>query len=74
MLLCMCNFGSVLWNAKLIETQIFRELSIGIEISLIELKSCLIELKSSLIQLNSIIDLFYSIRDLFNSIRELLNI
>ena len=40
-----------LWNAKLIETQIFRELSIEIEISLIELKSSLIELKSSLNQL-----------------------
>ena len=42
-----------LWNAKLTETQIFSELSIEIESSLIELKSSLIELKSSLIQLES---------------------
>ena len=41
------------WNAKLTETRIFRELSIEIENSLIELKSSLIELKSSLIQLES---------------------
>ena len=42
-----------LWNAKLTETRIFRELSIEIESSLIELKSSLIQLKSSLIQLES---------------------
>ena len=41
------------WNAKLTETQIFSELSIEIESSLIELKSSLIQLKSSLIQLES---------------------
>ena len=41
------------WNAKLTETRIFRELSIEIESSLIELKSSLIQLKSSLIQLES---------------------
>ena len=41
------------WNAKLTETQIFRELSISIESSLIELKNSLIQLKSSLIQLKS---------------------
>ena len=50
----------LLWNAKLTETQIFRELSI-------EIKSSLIELKSS----NSIRELFNSIRELFNSIKEL---
>ena len=43
----------MLWNAKLTETQIFSELSIEIESSLIELKSSLIQLKSSLIQLES---------------------
>ena len=43
----------ILWNAKLTETQIFSELSIEIESSLIELKSSLIQLKSSLIQLES---------------------
>ena len=42
-----------LWNAKLTETRIFRELSFEIESSLIELKSSLIQLKSSLIQLKS---------------------
>ena len=42
-----------LWNAKLTETRIFRELSIEIESSLIELKSSLIQFKSSLIQLES---------------------
>ena len=42
-----------LWNAKLTETQIFKEHSIKIDRSLIELKSSLIELKSSLIQLES---------------------
>ena len=51
-----------LWNAKLKETQILRELSIEIASSLIELKRSLIQLKISLIQLessfNSIIDLF----------------
>ena len=41
------------WNAKLTETRIFRELSIEIESSLIELKSSLIQLESSLIQLES---------------------
>ena len=45
-------FWSV-WNAKLTETQIFSELSIEIESSLIELKSSLIQLKSSFIQLKS---------------------
>ena len=52
-----CN----VWNAKLTETRIFRELSIELKSSLIELKSSLIQLKSS----------FNSIRELFNSIREL---
>ena len=42
-----------LWNAKLTETRIFRELSIEIESSLIQLKSSLIQLESSLIQLES---------------------
>ena len=41
------------WNAKLIETRILRELSIEIESSLIELKRSLIELKRSLIELKS---------------------
>ena len=45
--------GLGVWDAKLTETQIFRELSISIESSLIELKSSLIELNSSLIQLKS---------------------
>ena len=36
-----------LWNAKLTETRIFRELSIEIESSLIELKGSLIQLESS---------------------------
>ena len=38
---------SHLWNAKLTETRIFRELSIEIESSLIELLSSVIELKSA---------------------------
>ena len=42
-----------LWNAKLTETRVFRELSNEIESSLIELKSSLIQLESSLIQLES---------------------
>ena len=48
----MYNVPTV-WNAKLTETRIFKELSIEIESSLIELKSSLIQLKSSLIQLES---------------------
>ena len=52
---------SHVWNAKLTETRIFRELSIEIESSLIELKSCLIKIR----------ELFNSIRELFNSIIEL---
>ena len=36
-------FAAKLWNAKLTETRIFRELSIEIESSLIELKSSLIQ-------------------------------
>ena len=48
-----CPRSRNLWNAKLTETRIFRELSIEIESSLIELKSSLIQLKSSLIQLES---------------------
>ena len=44
------NISSHVWNAKLTETQIFSELSIEIESSLIELKSSLIQLKSSFIQ------------------------
>ena len=50
--MCVQLFRYV-WNAKLTETQIFSELSIEIEGSLIELKSSLIQLKSSLIQLKS---------------------
>ena len=50
-----------IWNAKLTETRIFRELSIEIESSLIELKSSLIEFKER----------FNPIRELFNSIIEL---
>ena len=46
-------YHNILWNAKLTETRIFRELSIEIESSLVELKSSLIELKSSLVQLES---------------------
>ena len=49
------------WNAKLTETRIFRELSIEIESSLIEVNSSLIQLES----------LFNSIKELFNSIIEL---
>ena len=42
-----------LWNAKLTETRIFRELSIEIESSLIELKGSLIrELLNSIIELS----------------------
>ena len=40
----------LVWNAKLTETRILRELSIEIESPLIELKSSLIQLESSLIQ------------------------
>ena len=49
-LLCIT---SRIWNAKLTETRIFRELSIEKESSVIELKSSLIQLESSLIQLES---------------------
>ena len=50
----VCNVSEVwVWNTKLTETQIFRELSIEIESSLIELKRYQIELTSSLIQLES---------------------
>ena len=45
--------GWEVWNAKLTETQLFRELSFEIENSLIQLRSSLIQLKSSLIQLES---------------------
>ena len=58
-----------LWNAKLTETRIFRELSIEIESSLIELKSSLILLKSSLIQLeSSLIQLESSLIQLLSSL------
>ena len=58
-----------LWNAKLTETRIFRELSIVIESSLIELKSSLIQLKSSLIQLeSSVIQLESSLIQLLSSL------
>ena len=50
--------SSYLWNAKLTETRIFRELSI--EIDYRELS-------------NWIKELSYSIKELFNSIRELFN-
>ena len=60
------NWG--VWNAKLTETQIYSELSIEIESSLIELKSSLIQLKSSLIQLESSL---IQLESFFNSIREL---
>ena len=51
--LLFINSVLYVWNAKLTETRILRELSIEIESSLIELKSSLIELKSSLIELKS---------------------
>ena len=58
-----------IWNAKLTETRIFRELSIEIESSLIELKSSLIELKSSLIELKiSLIQLESSLIQLLSSL------
>ena len=60
---------ALLWNAKLTETRIFRELSIEIESSLIELKSSLIQLKSSLNKLES--SLIRLCTELFNSIVEL---
>ena len=61
-----------LWNAKLTETQIFSELSIEIESSLIELKSSLIQLKSSLIQLeSSLIQLESSLIQLESSLIQL---
>ena len=51
-------FRGVVRNAKLTETQIFRDLSIEIESSLIKLKSSLIQLERYLIQLEiSIIQL-----------------
>ena len=50
-----------IWNAKLTETQIFRELSNWIK----ELSNWIKELS------NWIKELFNSIRELFNSIREL---
>ena len=60
------------WNAKLTETQIFSELSIEIESSLIELKSSLIQLKSSLIQLeSSLIQLESSLFQLESSLIQL---
>ena len=60
-----------LWNAKLTETRIFRELSIVIESPLIELKSSLIQLQiqSSLIQLeSSLIQLESSLIQLLSSL------
>ena len=58
-----------IWNAKLTETRIFRELSIEIESSLIQLKSSLIQLKSSLIQLeSSVIKLESSLIQLLSSL------
>ena len=51
--LLFINSVLYVWNAKLTETRILRELSIEIESSLIELKSSLIELKSSLFELMS---------------------
>ena len=61
--------SSLLLNAKLTETSIFRELSIEIESSLIELKSSLIQLKSSLIQLeSSLIQLESSLIQLLSSL------
>ena len=63
-----------LWNAKLTETRIFRELSIKTESSLIELKSSLIQLKSSLIQLkSSLIQLESSLIQLESSLIQLLS-
>ena len=62
-------FAAIVWNAKLTETRIFRELSIVIESSLIELKISLIELKSSLIQLeSSVIQLESSLIQLLSSL------
>ena len=61
--------GYKIWNAKLTETHIFRELSIEIESYLIELKSSLIQLKSSLIQLeSSLIQLESSLIHLLSSL------
>ena len=61
------------WHAKFTETQIFRELSIEIERSLIQLKgsvnqlkSSLIQLESSLIQLESSLIQFESSLDMYN--------
>ena len=62
-----------LWNAKLTETRIFRELSIQIESSLIELKSSLIQLESSLIQLESSLIQLKSSLYLHNKRAHLLN-
>ena len=68
-----------LWNAKLTETRIFRELSIEIEklqssISSIEIESSLIELKSSLIELkSSLIQLESSLIQLESSLIQLLS-
>ena len=63
---------STLWKAKLTETQIFRELSIEIESSLIQLKSSLIQhtqLESSLIELlSSVIKLESSLFEIESSI------
>ena len=62
----------LVWNAKLTETQIFSELSIEIESSLIELKSSLIQLQSSLIQLeSSLIQLESSLIQLESSLIQL---
>ena len=64
--------ATIVWNAKLTETQIFSELSIEIESSLIELKSSLIQLKSSLIQLeSSLIQLESSLIQLESSLIQL---
>ena len=66
------QLGQHLWNAKLTETQIYSELSIEIESSLIELKSSLIQLKSSLIQLeSSLIQLESSLIQLESSLIQL---
>ena len=59
----------IVWNAKLTETRIFRELSIEIESSLIELKISLIQLKISLNQLeSSLIQLESSLIQLLSSL------
>ena len=64
-----CFVCSYIWNAKLTETRVFRELSIEIESSLIELKSSLIQLESSLIQLeSSLIQLESSVIQLLSSL------